>query len=78
MERLSLGATTPNKICKVPMGLSNVIAIAAGFSHSVALKRDGTVVCWGKSSLEQCSVPAGLTGVIAIAAGGNQTLALKY
>jgi len=24
-----------------------VVAIAAGWSHSLALKRDGTVVAWG-------------------------------
>ena len=28
----------------VPAGLTDVIAIAAGLSHSVALKSDGTVV----------------------------------
>ena len=31
----------------VPAGLTDVIAIAAGTSHSVALKSDGTVVAWG-------------------------------
>jgi len=29
-----------------PTGLSNVVAIAAGNGHSLALKEDGTVVGW--------------------------------
>jgi len=36
-------------------GLSNVLAIAAGWAHSAALKSDGTVVVWG-------SIPYGLNG----------------
>ena len=31
----------------VPAGLSGVIAVAGGGSHSLALKADGTVVAWG-------------------------------
>jgi alpha-tubulin suppressor-like RCC1 family protein len=31
----------------VPGGLAGVTAIAAGDSHSLALKNDGTVVAWG-------------------------------
>lgn len=30
-----------------PAGLSNVVAVAAGYDHSIALKKDGTVVGWG-------------------------------
>jgi hypothetical protein len=33
--------------CRVPEGLSGVVAVAAGGHHSVALKSDGTVACWG-------------------------------
>ncbi len=47
--------------------LSNVTAVAAGRTESFALKRDGTVVGWGKGALSD--VPAGLTNVIAISAG---------
>jgi hypothetical protein len=64
--------------------LSGVTAITAGFSHSVALKSDGTVVAWGAGgagqsgdpNYGQADVPAGLTGVTAIAAGGYHTVAL--
>lgn len=61
----------------VPAGLSQVTAITAGESHSVALKSDGTVVAWGDNSVGQTSVPAGLSTVKAIAAGEYHTVALK-
>ena len=60
----------------VPAGLSNVVDIAAGIQHSMALMSNGTVVAWGGNSYEQTNVPAGLTNVIAIAAGGYHNLAL--
>jgi hypothetical protein len=70
--------------CNVPAGLSGVTAIAAGDSHSLALKSDGTVVAWGCGTVlghsedwGQCNVPAGLSGVTAIAAGSSDSLALK-
>ena len=61
----------------VPAGLSGVVAIAAGHSHTVALKQDGTVVAWGWNRDGQTKVPAGLSGVVAIAAGRYHTVALK-
>src|SRR5258708_26136023 len=42
----------------VPPGLSNVVGIAAGDSHSLALKADGTVVAWGGNNNGQTNVPA--------------------
>jgi hypothetical protein len=54
--------------------LANVTAIAGGANHSVALKSDGTVVCWGDNSQGQSTVPANLTNVVSISAGDNFTL----
>jgi hypothetical protein len=65
--------------------LSGVTAIAAGDSHTVALKNDGTVIAWGRNSSGQVTgtpsdevlgnpVTLGgqvLSGVTAIAAGGS-------
>jgi alpha-tubulin suppressor-like RCC1 family protein/predicted aconitase with swiveling domain len=56
----------------VPAGLSNVVAVAGGGAHSLALKTDGSLVRWGDST----NVPSGLSNVVAIAAGGAHDLAL--
>jgi PASTA domain/Regulator of chromosome condensation (RCC1) repeat len=66
--------------CGPQLGLSDVVAVAAGDAHSLALKKDGTVLAWGCGAPHdygQCAVPAGLTAVTAIAAGTSQSLALK-
>jgi alpha-tubulin suppressor-like RCC1 family protein len=52
--------------------LNNAISIAAGRDFSLALKVDGTVTAWGKTS-----VPDGLSNVVAIAAREFNSLALK-
>ena len=53
----------------------NVIAVAAGANHDVALKSDGTVVSWGKK--DESNVPAGINNVVQISAGWGYTAALK-
>ena len=58
--------------------LSNVTAIAAGRTHNLALKNDGSVVAWGSlNSGVQVVVPAIISNVVAIAAGYDGSLALK-
>lgn len=59
----------------VPSSATNVVAIAAGYSHSLALKSDGTIIAWGQSG--RTNVPIGLSNVVAIAAGDGQSLVLK-
>ncbi len=53
--------------------LSNVVSVAANRSFSMALKKDGTVVAWGKmgDSQRPATVPEGLSNVVAIAAGAE-------
>ena len=54
-----------------------MVAVAAGQSHSLALRSDGTVVAWGSDLSGQTDVPEGLKDVVAIAAGDFYSLALK-
>jgi alpha-tubulin suppressor-like RCC1 family protein len=70
-------------------GASDIIAIAAGSSHSLALKSNGTVLSWGSDSdgqlgdsdsIENQSTPVPVlnaSNIIAISAGSNHSLALK-
>ncbi len=64
-------------LTNVPAGLADVMAIAAGETHILALKRDGTVVGWGDNQYGQTDVPVALSNAAAIAAGGTHGLALK-
>jgi hypothetical protein len=62
---------------RVP-SLENVIAVAAGAEHSLALTSAGTVVAWGDNTSGQTTVPTGaLTGVTQIAAGFNHNVIRK-
>jgi alpha-tubulin suppressor-like RCC1 family protein len=81
------GGTDRNAPVQVP-GLTDVMAVAAGASHSVALTRTGQVLTWGLNANGQLgdgtqvlrtspvAVPA-LTGITRVAAGASHTLALK-
>jgi hypothetical protein len=68
----------------VPTGLKNVVAIAAGGWHNLALKSDGTLVAWGAGGPNtnalvvygQNTVPEGLSNVFQIAAGSVHSLAV--
>ncbi|MEI8290536.1 MAG: M4 family metallopeptidase [Verrucomicrobiota bacterium] len=60
---------------RIPSGLSNVVAISAGWygyseNWDMALKADGTVVAWGNNSYHQTEIPTGLSNVVAISTGG--------
>jgi alpha-tubulin suppressor-like RCC1 family protein len=62
----------------VPQDLTNAVAVAAGYTHVLALRANGTVVAWGDNSRGQTNVPSGLTNVVAIASGGYHSLALTF
>lgn len=51
--------------------------IAAGRFHSLGLKSDGSIVCWGDNRYGQCEVPSPNSGFIAVGAGGEHTVGLK-
>jgi alpha-tubulin suppressor-like RCC1 family protein len=41
----------------VPDGLTDVVDVAGGSNHSLALKYDGSVIAWGLNQFGQTSVP---------------------
>src|SRR5439155_7928750 len=53
------------------------VKVAAGYSHNLALKQDGTVVAWGYNHSGRATVPVGLSNVVSIAAGASHNLVLK-
>jgi hypothetical protein len=55
-----------------------VVAVAAGGSHDLAVTRGGSVVAWGRNGQHQTDVPAVLDGVSVsgVAAGETHSLAL--
>ena len=62
----------------VPNGLNNVVSIAAGYYHSMALKNDGTVVVWGNDRFgNRNNKPDDLNNVVSIAAGHFHSMALQ-
>ncbi|MHC4479010.1 MAG: right-handed parallel beta-helix repeat-containing protein [Planctomycetota bacterium] len=60
-----------NGQCDLPPG-GDFVAIAAGFSHSLALKADGSLISWGANS----NVPAG-NDFVDIACGYGYSLGLR-
>jgi hypothetical protein len=65
-----------NRPLEVPTDLTNIVAVAAGSRHFLALRSDGIVRAWGANEAGQTWVPYGLTFVVAIAAGDAHSLAL--
>src|SRR6185312_13406294 len=57
------------KQIEVPPGLSNMVAIAGAYDHSLAIRNNGTVVAWGDNTFNQTNVPAGLNNILAVAGG---------
>jgi len=55
----------------VPGDLSNIVTVAAGGFHSLALNSAGQVFAWGENGSGQTSVPGNLSNIIALAGGLN-------
>ncbi len=59
----------------ISLGATNVIQVAGGSSHALALRADGTVIAWGDNRSGQCNVPLGLSNVVEVAGGTLHSLA---
>lgn len=60
---------------RIPAGLTNVTALAAGGDFALALKPDGTVLAWPASP--GTPVPADVTNAVAVSAGTGFSVALR-
>jgi alpha-tubulin suppressor-like RCC1 family protein len=72
-----IGGSTNGIVTVAGQALSNIVSVACGSAHGLALKGDGTVIAWGWNFYGQATVPGGLSNVTAIAAGENFSVALK-
>lgn len=61
----------------VPLDATNVVKIAAGGEHFLALRRDGTVLAWGNNLAGETTVPSAASNVVAIVAENAKSLALR-
>ncbi|MDI9337245.1 MAG: gliding motility-associated C-terminal domain-containing protein [Alphaproteobacteria bacterium] len=62
----------------IPMGIDSIVDVRCGWFHSIALKYDGTVICWGNDFNKQVSVPHTiLDSAVSIVAGGYYSGCVK-
>lgn len=68
----------PGNSLGIPDGLTDVIAVAVGHEHALALRADGTVVAWAeRPEMGTASVPQAASDIVSIAAGEYHNLALR-
>ena len=57
------GLNLTNELTPVPVGLTDVVSLNAGYRQACAVKRDGAVVCWGGNDFGESDPPAGLQAI---------------
>ncbi len=80
-QQMQLGTSQTTDETSTPQeieGLGNIVAVAAGYDFSAALRFDGTVYTWGGGTQSQPTAVPGLTGIVSISAGQTDLLALDY
>lgn len=60
----------------VPPNLNDIVAVAGGDYHSLALHHDGTLIAWGYNGDGQTSSPTNALRFVSIAAGAGHNLAI--
>ena len=64
------GRQLPAESTRMPE-VDDIVSIAGGLSHYVALRADGTVVSWGNDNHGQATPPANLGPISAVAGRAN-------
>jgi alpha-tubulin suppressor-like RCC1 family protein len=54
-----------------------LVAVEAGYRHSLGIKSDGTIIAWGWNDWGQCNVPTPNAGFLQVDGGYGHTLGLK-
>jgi hypothetical protein len=62
--------------CYTPADLGACSSVAGGDAHTIALRSDGGVRCWGLNIVGQCDTPVDLGTCSSIAGGGFHTVAI--
>ena len=89
--QMGTGTATPSVTRTIPaqvVGVSGIVALAAGDGHVLAVKTDGSVIGWGYNLTGQLGdgttltprpvvAASGLSSVIQVAAAANQSIALE-
>jgi alpha-tubulin suppressor-like RCC1 family protein len=76
-QLFTTGRNVTDFLSTVPPGISNVVGVASGYDHNVALRNDGTAIAWGGNANGQGNVPANATNLVQIVAGNAFSLALN-
>lgn len=62
---------------QIPASVTNVVSIASGGDHNLALLANGTLAAWGDNTYNQDSIPPSATNIVAVAEGETHSLALR-
>jgi len=78
-DRNEWGQSTPRTNSDGTLGLPTgpFTQVAGGYHHSIALRQNGTVACWGENNDGECNVPPNLTDVVWVGASYRMSFALK-
>ena len=55
----------------------DIVAIAAGQAHGLALDKKGKVYAWGDNNFKKIAVPKGVVNIVALAGGVDHSLVVK-
>ena len=72
---LAVGPVSPRLF--PPPGLKNVVDVATGFNHAIALTRNGSITVWGEEFFTTNVLPSGLSNVVAVGAGMDACLGVN-